>query len=178
MRERMFLLASIIAVATAAGLPGMAAAQDMHDGMRSGMMQGGMGQGMMREGMDQRRNDHQPMRGDMGDMMCPMMRSGMVQGGMMGSGMMASGMMGMGSMGGEGGGGLFGSRVTPMMNLSVDDVRAYLSSRLERLNNKRLKIGDINTGEETITADIVTVDNSLVQRLKVDRHSGAIAYED
>lgn len=61
-----------------------------------------------------------------------------------------------------------------MMNLSVDNVRAYLSSRLERLNNKRLKIGDINSGDGTITAEIVTVDNSLVQRLKVDRHSGAI----
>jgi hypothetical protein len=104
--------------------------------------------------------------------MCPMMRSGMMQGEMIGSGM-----MGMGRMSGEAGG-LFGSRVTPMMNLSVDDVRAYLSSRLERLKNKRLKIGDINSGEGTITADIVTVDNSLVQRLKVDRHSGAITYED
>jgi protein-disulfide isomerase len=177
MRERMFLLASIIAVATAAASPGTAAAQDMHDGMCSGMMQGGMGQGMMREGMGQQRSDQKAMHGDMGGMMCPMMRSGMMQGGgMMGSGMMGSGMMGMGKMGGEAG--LFGSRVTPMMNLSVDDVRAYLSSRLERLNNKRLKIGDINSGDATITADIVTVDNSLVQRLKVDRHSGSITYVD
>jgi hypothetical protein len=30
----------------------------------------------------------------------------------------------------------------------------------------------------TITADIATVDNSLVQRLKVDRHTGAIEYQD
>jgi hypothetical protein len=117
------------------------------------------------------------MHGDMGRMMCPMMRSGRMQGGMMGSEMMGSGMMGMGRMGGEAGG-LFGSRVTPMMNLSVDDVRAYLSSRLERLNSKRLKIGDINSGDGTITADIVTIDNSLVQRLKVDRHSGSIMYVD
>ena len=29
-----------------------------------------------------------------------------------------------------------------------------------------------------ITADIVTVDNSLVQLLKVDRHTGAITYEN
>ena len=29
-----------------------------------------------------------------------------------------------------------------------------------------------------ITADIVTVDNSLVQQLKVDRHTGAITYEN
>jgi hypothetical protein len=141
--------------------------------MDSDMMQGCMGQGMMRGGMGQQPNDRQAMHGDMGGgMMCPMMRSGMMQGGMTGSGMMGMGGMDAAS------GGIFGSRVTPMMNLSVEDVRAYLSSRLERLNNKRLKIGDINSAEGTITADIVTVDNSLVQRLKVDRHSGAITYEN
>jgi hypothetical protein len=64
------------------------------------------------------------------------------------------------------------------MNLSVDDVRGYLGSQLERFNNKRLKVGDINSGDGTITADIVTVDNSLVQRLKVDRHTEAITYEN
>jgi hypothetical protein len=170
----MLLLASIIASATAVASIRTAAAQDSQDGMCSGMMQGGRGQAMMR---DQQPNDRAAMHGDMGGMMCPMMRSGMMRGGMMGSGMTGSGMMGMGRMGGEAGG-LFGSRVTPMMNLSVDDVRAYLSARLERLNNKRLKIGDINSGDGTVTADIVTVDNSLVQRLKVDRHSGAITYED
>jgi hypothetical protein len=163
----MLLLASIVASATAAASIGTATSQGTQDGMCSGMMQGGMGQGMMREGMGQQPNDRAAMHGNMGGMMCPMMRSGMMQGGM----------MGMGKMGDETGG-LFGSRVTPMMNLSVDDVRAYLSSRLERLNNKRLKIGDINSGDGTITADIVTVDNSLVQRLKVDRQSGAITYED
>ena len=71
---------------------------------------------------------------------------------------------------------LFGSRVRPVMNLSVDDVRGYLVMRLDRLNNKRLKFGDIKSDDATITADIVTVDNSLVQRLRVDRHTGAIDY--
>jgi len=65
-----------------------------------------------------------------------------------------------------------------MMNLSVEDVRGYLALRLERLNNKRLKVGDLKADEKTITADIATVDNSLVQRLKVDRHTGAIEYEN
>jgi hypothetical protein len=105
--------------------------------------------------------------------------------GMMGSGMM--GMMGPGMMQGGGGmmqGGmgsgmsaLFGSRVTPPMHLSVDDVRGYLGFQLDRLNNKRLKIGDLKGDGETITAEIVTVDNSLVQRLKVDRHTGTIEYD-
>ncbi|MGY4285146.1 hypothetical protein ACVWXO_004366 [Bradyrhizobium sp. LM2.7] len=172
MRQRMLLLAIVVASATSAASIGTAAAQGMTDGMGSGMMRGSMGQGMMRHGMDQQPNDRQPMRGDMGGMMCPMMRSGMMQGGMMGSDM-----MGMGKTAG-GSDGLFGSRVTPMMNLSAEDVRGYLSSQLEHLNNKRLKLGDINSGDGTITADIVTVDNSLVQRLKVDRHSGAITYEN
>ena len=73
---------------------------------------------------------------------------------------------------------VFGSRVTPMMNLSVEDVQAYLTAQLDRLKNKRLKVGDTKIDAGTITADIVTVDNSLVQRLKVDRHTGAIEYQD
>ena len=74
-----------------------------------------------------------------------MMGPGMMQGGMgpgmmqggMGPGMMQGG-MGPGMMQG-GMGALFGSRVTPMMNLSVEDVRGYLTVQLDRLNNKRLK---------------------------------------
>ena len=122
--------------------------------------------------------DQQPkgqgmMQGGMGsDMMCPMMRSGMMRGGVMGHGMMGSGMTRRDM------GALFGSRVTPVMNLSVDDVRGYLASQFEQLNNKRLKLGDIKSDDGTITADIITVDNSLVQRLKVDRHTGAITYEN
>src|SRR5262245_11507244 len=67
---------------------------------------------------------------------------------------------------------LFGSRVRPVMNLSIDDVRNYLAMRLERLNNKRLKVGDLKSDDGTITADIVTVDNSLVQS---SRSTGAAA---
>jgi hypothetical protein len=118
----------------------------------------------------------------MGD--CPMMGQG--RQGMMGQGMMRQGMMGQGMMGRgmmrDGScpdrGRLFGSRVTPMMNLSIEDVRAYLTVQLERLNNKRLKVGEIKADDGTITADVVTVDNSLVQRLKVDRRTGAIEYQD
>jgi hypothetical protein len=95
---------------------------------------------------------------------------------------MGHGMIGMrpGMMGGTAPGmaRMFGSRVTPMMNLSIEDVRSYLAGQLDRLNNKRLKIGDIKTDTGTITADVVTLDNSLVQRLKVNRHTGAIDYQD
>ena len=75
-------------------------------------------------------------------------------------------------------GALFGSRVTPMMNLSAEDVRGYLDVQLDRLNNKRLKVGEIKVDDGTIIADVVTVDNSLVQRLKVNRHTGAIEYQN
>ena len=101
--------------------------------------------------------------------------------GMMGSGMMGSGMMGSGTTQEStpaGMSALFGSRVTPMMALSVEDVRGYLGVQLDHLNNKRLKLGDIRSDDGTITADVVTLDNSLVQRLKVDRHTGAIEYQN
>ena len=117
-----------------------------------------MGQGTMAPGVMHGRMGPGMMQGGIGP--------GMMQGGM-GPGMMQSGM-----------GALFGARVTPMMNLSAEDVRGYLTAQLERLNNKRLKIGDIKEGDGAITADIVTVDNSLVQRLKVDRHTGAIEYQN
>jgi hypothetical protein len=175
MKTTMFLLASAIVAGTAMVTVETATAQGMPGQMRPGMMQGGAGteppdHGMMQGGgMD-------------GGKMCPMMRGGGMQGGMMGGRMMRGGMMGSGMMGSggmRGGmGALFGSRVRPVMNLSADDVRGYLASRLERLNNKRLKLGDVKSDNGTITADIVTVDNSLVQRLKVDPHTGAITYEN
>jgi hypothetical protein len=115
---------------------------------------------------------------------CPMMGQRMMGGGMMRTmGQEERGMMGMGPgrMKGSTAHGMasvFGSRVTPMMNLSVEDVQVYLAAQLDRLKNKRLKVGDTKIDAETITADIVTADNSLVQRLKVDRHTGAIEYQD
>ena len=118
----------------------------------------------------QEQDQQMPTKGQ-GTMGPGMMQGGMGPGMMMGSGMMQGGM-------GSGTGALFGSRVTPMMNLSVEDVRSYLAVQLERLNNKRLKVGDVAAADGTITADIVTVDNSLVQRLKVDRRSGAIEYQN
>jgi hypothetical protein len=136
--------------------------------MMGGMMdQGMMGQQMMDSGQPGQQTGQQMMG-------CPMM------GGMMGQskqGMMGQGGMGPGMMQG-GMGALFGARVTPMMNLSAEDVRGYLDAQLDRLNNKRVKVGDVKSDDGTITADIVTVDNSLVQRLKVNRHTGAIEYQN
>ena len=152
----------------------------MTGGMGPGMMQGGMGPGMMQGGMGPGM-----MQGGMGPgMMQGGMGPGMMQGGMcpdmmqggMGPGMMQGG-MGPGMMQ-DGMGALFGSRVTPIMNLSAEDVRGYLAVQIDRLNNKRLKVGEIKVDDGTIIADVVTIDNSLVQRLKVNRHTGAIDYQN
>ena len=162
------LAIGIIVIATC----GVASAQGTQGGMSSGMTQKDRPSGMMSPGM---------MQGGMGqDMMGPSMGSGMMRGGMgMMCPMMAGMMQGRDSEMAHGGmGALFGSRVTQMMNLSVEDVRSYLALQLDRLNNKRLKIGNVAADGATISAEIVTVDNSLVQRLKVDRHSGAIEYEN
>ena len=171
MRTSSILLAFAVAVGVAVTAVDEAAAQGMQDRMGPGMMQGStdqqtLGQGMMPGGMG-------PAATGQGMGQC-MMHSGMGSG-MMGQNM-GRGMMQGGSRSGMGA--LFGSRVTPIMNLSPEDVRGYLGLQLQRLNNKRLKIGDLKSDDGTITADIVTVDNSLVQRLKIDRHTGAIQYEN
>lgn len=72
---------------------------------------------------------------------------------------------------------IFGGRVSPRMNLSVDDVRYHLEQRLERLGNERLKVGSVKEKDkETIVADVVTVDDSLVQAIEVNRQTGEISY--
>jgi hypothetical protein len=60
-------------------------------------------------------------------------------------------------------------------DLSTDEVKHMLENRLEWQGNDRLKIGKVEEKDkDTIVADIVTVDGSLVQRLAVDRHTGWI----
>jgi len=171
MSTNKILLAFAIAAGVAVGSVDAATAQGMQGTMGRGMMQGGMGREMMSGGARPGSGDMGQCRmGGMGSRMGQRMgRSGMM--GMMGSRAMPSGTT-------SGMSALFGSRVTPVMNLSVDEVREYLALQLENLSNKRLKIGDVKAEEVTITADIVTVDNSLVQQLKVDRHTGTIEYEN
>lgn len=159
--------AAFLIVGFAIAMATSAIAQEMQGGMMqrdttsaaagSGMPQGGMSRGMMGPRM---------MQAGMGqNTMCPMMSQGMMGQGMVGSGMTRGGA-----------GALFGTRVTPIMNLSIDDVRSYLGLQLERINNKRLKLGNVSADDGAITAEIVTVDSSQVQRLKIDRHTAAIEY--
>lgn len=89
---------------------------------------------------------------------CPMASAMMGQGQHMGTGMMGHGM-----------------RVVPQQDLTIDDVRHFFEDRLTRHGNKRLKIGEVKQADDdTITADIVTADNSLVRSFKIDRHTGRV----
>ena len=128
--------------------------------MQPGMMGQGMGPGITGQGM--------PMQpGMMGQGMGPgMMGQGMpMQPGMMGQGM-GPGMMGQ----------MHGWRVVPMTHLSADDVRHFLEHHLEAHGSERLKVGDVDDVDQgTITAEIVTQEDSLVERLAIDRHTGLIS---
>lgn len=72
-----------------------------------------------------------------------------------------------------------GDRVRPINHLSIEDVRHHFEHRLERRGNKRLKVGEVKKiNDNSITADIVTLDNSLVRKMTVDRHSGRVSRDD
>jgi hypothetical protein len=172
MHRRRTFVSSALAIGISAVAAGSAISQGMMGGgqgtmgpgmMRPEMMQGGdrgaSGSGTMQGGSNQEMMSRPNMMGGTAGMPCPMM------GAMVQSETSASGM-----------GALFGVRVVPKMNLSAGDVRSYLSSRLDSLGNKRLKVGNVSADGGTITADIVTADNSLVQRMKVDVGTGAIQY--
>jgi len=59
------------------------------------------------------------------------------------------------------------------LNLTTDDVKSRVERWLARQGNPRLQLGEVKEKDaDTITADVVTKDNSLVQRFIVDRHTG------
>ncbi len=103
---------------------------------------------------------------------------GMMGHGTMGSGTMGSGMMGYGTMGHAAVGNWncpFAAGDAVDRDLSADDVRAHLEQSLKRHGNTRLKVGDVTeTDDDIIIADIVTLDDSLVQRMEIDRHTGSM----
>ncbi|MGF1608853.1 MAG: hypothetical protein ACFCUQ_05620 [Kiloniellales bacterium] len=120
----------------------------------------GMGHGMMGHGM-------------MGQGMGP---------GMMGPGMMGQGMgpgMGQGRGMGPGSGSSMGPGYgggMPMFrdrDLGADEVRHVLEHQLAMHGNPRLKVGEVTEADaDSIIAEIVTQDGSLVQKYSVDRHTG------
>jgi hypothetical protein len=61
------------------------------------------------------------------------------------------------------------------LNLTVDAVKAQAERWVAWQGNPRLKVGDVKEKDaDTIVADVVTKDNSLVQRFAVNRHSGLV----
>lgn len=126
-------------------------------GMMSGGMMGGgaatgpgMGSGMMGP-----------------DMMMRMMQMHGMGGGMMGGGMMGGDIMG----GDPGPCGMMGDD----RDLSSDRVRDILEGRLAWIGNNRLKVGKVETKDNnSYLVEIVTVDDSLVQKLEIDRKTGVM----
>ena len=108
------------------------------------------------------------------------MSQGQMDGSGMGMGMMHPHMsghmsghgsgMGMGMMSGCPG---LGGPATAALELSADDVRGRLEGMLTWHGNDRLKLGEVSEiDDDTVRAEIVTVDGSLVERLEVNRHTG------
>ena len=83
--------------------------------------------------------------------------------------------MGMGSGMGYGGNCPFaGEQAAVELNLTAAKVKTLLEARLIRHGNERLKVGKVvEKDAKTITAEIVTVDGSLVQALEIDKATGA-----
>ncbi|MBT5048167.1 MAG: hypothetical protein HOM58_06670 [Rhodospirillaceae bacterium] len=141
-------------------------AQMMQPGMIGGNMPGCTGQGGPQE----------MMRGMMGHMMGHMMNH-MTGQGQMGPGFKGQGEMGPGQMGQGGMGQGFMDDghhgATTERDLTADDVSKIVAGRLAWTGNKRLKVGKVTKkDDDTYIAEIVTVDDSLVQRLEVKRTSG------
>ncbi len=108
----------------------------------------------------------QMRQGQMG----PMMMQNMMRGMMMG---MMRGMMGRGPMGM-----MMGRRMTDR-KLDAAEVKRILDGRLAWQGNKRLKVGTVTEKDDnTVIAEIQTVDGSLVAKWTVDRATGRMRYAE
>ncbi len=149
------------------GMMGMMTPEMMQMMMRM-MRQGMMAEGMTSEGMMEERG------------MPGMMREGMPRQGM-GPGMMGQRRMGGGMTMGMPGGDplLYGSpRGTPE-EMTPERVRELLEQRLEYHGNPRLTLGEIAEADDgSITAEIVTIDGALVQKLAFNRYPGLVRQLD
>lgn len=59
------------------------------------------------------------------------------------------------------------------LNLTADQAQTLVKARLIRQGNDRLKVGQVTEKDDTTyVVDIVTVDDSLVRQIEVDRNTG------
>ena len=157
------------AAAAPGGMPDMGMmTPEMMQMMEHMMDQGGMaGQGMTQDGMTpgMSAQGQMPMAGMM---MCPMMQ--MMMGGR--AGMSMPGMM-------TGPGLLYGMPYGTPEEMTVERVRTLLEQDLTQHGNPRLKLGEVATAADgSITAEIITVDGSLVQKLVFNRYPGLVRQVD
>ena len=152
-----------VAPAPESAMPGASADEGMAGGM-PGMM------GMMTPEMMKMMQGMMAVQGGgsgkPGMMMCPMMRQMMA---------MASGTDPQKGEAGMGPDALYGMPPAAQEEMTPESVRAWLEQRLARHGNPRLKIGEIAAvGDATITAEIVTIDGSLVQKVAFNRYPGLV----
>jgi hypothetical protein len=116
------------------------------------------------------------MMGGQGGWYCPY--SGQWMGpGMMGKGMMGPCMGGKGKMGGQGmGPGMMGpghgQRHQLQKPLEEKDARAILENYMTNMKNPNLQLGKMKDTGTTFEAEILTKDNSLVDKIMVDKKTG------
>ncbi len=153
---------TITAIAAAAVISLAAAGAAYAHGPSQGMGQGMHGQGMHGQGMH---------------------GQGMGQG-MMGQGMHGQGHgqghgMGYGMMGQGGSNDCPGQQASLDQELTTDGVKAMMEKRLTRHANPNLKVGKVvEKNADTITATIVTKDDSLVRTYEFDRKTGRQSLAD
>ena len=102
--------------------------------------------------------------------MGPMMGPQMIQ-------TMPQGMMGPGMMGGQGI--LYGMPHGTPEEMTEERVRALLEQHLTQHGNPRLRLGKVAAAADgSITAEIVTIEGSLVQKLAFNRYPGLVRQID
>lgn len=170
MKHKQTIIGILAAAALATASIGAATAQRHHDqGSQNQQMQDRM-QGQMRDRMQDRMQGQQGQRGPRAGMQGQM--AGNMQGGMMGRmmHMMQTSRMMMGPMG-----------PSMMMragrpsgdSLTADEARRIADGILAWQGNDRLKVGEVTEQDDnTILIEIMTVDDSLVQRIAMDRTTG------
>ncbi len=134
------------------------------------------GQGYMGQGQMPMPGPGMTGQGYMGQDRMPMMGPGMTGQGYMGQGhtpMMAPGKMGPGQPMAPGQGPGPGAMQPLIQDLSAAEVRHVIEHQLSWQGNPNVKVGKVDEkDDDTIVAEIVTQDGSLVQKLEVDRHTG------
>lgn len=66
-----------------------------------------------------------------------------------------------------------GRMIDRNLDLTADEARTLVAARLIMRDNDRLKVGQVaEKDENTYLVDVVTVDDSLVRQVEVDRDNG------